>query len=291
MMRILLLLGVVSTLGCDPSLRRDSGPDLHTGAPVVDGGQNIDSARRADTIATSDLAQADLRHADLRAPDAKINVCAPIAGAKYSTLSTVDPSKKPAKVHGDVNLLLRSVRLAGAAKNGLVQINGPTDHAPPPQLFSLFKDDRVPTFVAGYQVGSWDWGCDCQKGYIGSPEVTLSGVQTAPGEQIRTPHSGYDIGGGHTALVLYAAKDTITLKYTREDNVVKGYTIHLSGICVEPSLQALYEQSVKGGRVVLPALSSRQALGRAAGNELRVSIRDTGSWMDPRSKKDWWQGK
>lgn len=32
-------------------------------------------------------------------------------------------------------------------------------------------------------------------------------------------------------------------------------------------------------------------IGTAIGNELGVAIRDTGSLMDPRSRKDWWQGR
>ena len=38
----------------------------------------------------------------------------------------------------------------------------------------------------------------------------------------------------------------------------------------------------------LPALRAEQAFGRARGDEIMVSIRDTGSFMDPRSRKDWW---
>ena len=62
------------------------------------------------------------------------------------------------------------------------------------------------------------------------------------------PSSGYDIGselfvpergmiigsGGYEVLVLYATNERITLKYTREDNVVSGYTLHVEGICVAP---------------------------------------------------------
>jgi hypothetical protein len=116
-------------------------------------------------------------------------------------------------------------------------------------------------------------------------------MATTPGEVIHAPMSGYDIGGGQTAMVLYAAKHTITLKYTVEDNVVKGYTVHLSGVCIEPGLQSLYDQCNAAGRTQLPALKSRQPLGRAVDTEIQAAIRDTGSWMDPRARKDWWQGR
>jgi len=39
----------------------------------------------------------------------------------------------------------------------------------------------------------------------------------------------------------------------------------------------------------LPALRNNQALGQALGFEIKVAIRDAGSFMDPRSQKDWWR--
>jgi len=120
------------------------------------------------------------------------------------------------------------------------------------------------------------------------PRGDPGGLPIAPGEVIETPRSGYSIGDGYAALVLYADDDTITLKYTREDNVVYGYTIHLSGVCVEPSLLALYQACDAAGRGELPALAGDQPLGRARGAEVYAAVRDTGAWMDPRSRKDWW---
>jgi hypothetical protein len=105
------------------------------------------------------------------------------------------------------------------------------------------------------------------------------------------PVAGYDIGGGYGALVLYAEPRRLTLKYTGEDNVVAGYTIHLENVCVDENLLALYEQMNAAGRTELPALFPGQPLGRAPGTEIDVAIRDTGSFLDPRSRKDWWQGR
>ena len=218
--------------------------------------------------------------------------CKPIPGASYgATLSPSNPSKVDPKKHVDVNLLMRK-RKAVSFKKGIIKINGPTDPTgTPPQLYSLFVDNRVPAFPHVYQVQNWDWGCNCFKGYIGSPEVTLAGMATKLDEVIRTPKSSYHVGGGNTAMVLLATKNTITLKYTTEDDVVKGYTVHISGICVEPALQKLYDQCHNSGRKKLPALKNTQPLGRAIFGEIQVAIRDTGAWMDPRSRKDWWQGK
>jgi hypothetical protein len=80
----------------------------------------------------------------------------------------------------------------------------------------------------------------------------------------------------------------MTIKYTREDNVVSGYTLHLEHVCPEPRLLALYQNCNARGRLRLPALRSGHALGRAQGGELVVAIRDNGDFMDPRSGKDWW---
>jgi hypothetical protein len=92
-------------------------------------------------------------------------------------------------------------------------------------------------------------------------------------------------------LVLYASQERITLKYTGEDTVATGYAIHVEGVCTEPRLLALYEEMNAAGRHRLPALRAGQAFGRARENEIRVCIRDTGRFMDPRVRKDWWAGR
>jgi hypothetical protein len=221
-------------------------------------------------------------------PDAA-DPCEPIAGAVYSTLSTAGPTTdRPAPVHADLNIALRGWTPTGSTL-GLIDISGPTD-ALAPQLATLFTDDRLPEFVANYRVNNWDWGTNSVAGPITEWDVTLIGVATATGEIVELPDSGYDIGGGMEARVLYAGDDSITLKYTREDNVVSGYTVHFTGVCVDAALRALYEASDAAGRGELPALSANQPIGRARSAELGVLIRDTGAFMDPRARKDWWQG-
>jgi hypothetical protein len=121
--------------------------------------------------------------------------------------------------------------------------------------------------------------------------VTLAELAVTPGEPLRVPDSGYSVGSGYQVLVLYASQDRITLKYTRNDNVVHGYTLHLENICVDPPLLNLYQSWNAAGRVQLPALQSGQAFGRAPGNTVGVAIRDSGAFMDPRSRKDWWRGR
>lgn len=214
--------------------------------------------------------------------------CESVPGARYGTIGVVGaPTDRPAVIHGDINLTLRRWSPVSGATRGLVWIDGPTDTRAP-RLDSLFATPRVPVFANVYAVQSWDWGCNCAGPLLTDPEVTLAGMATTPGEVIDAPSSGYDIGDGNAAMVLYAGNGSITLKYTREDNVVAGYTIHIAGLCIEPSLQAVYDTSNASGRASLPVVRGRQTLGRARGSEIQVAIRDTGAWMDPRSRKDWW---
>ena len=213
--------------------------------------------------------------------------CAPIPGVQYGTLDVNGPATdRPAELHADLNLALRGYEVTSAYL-GLVDYGGSAD-AKAPQLNTLFADQRVPTFTTAYRVYEWDWSCNCRGPLATNYPVTLLGMGVATGEVIRLPDSGYDIGSGYEALVLYATEERITLKYTREDNVVSGYTIHVENICVEPSLLALYRAWNAAGRVHLPALRAGQPFGRARGGEIGVAIRDNGTFMDPRSRWDWW---
>lgn len=224
----------------------------------------------------------------LRAPF----VCQPILGVQYQTIPIDSlPTNPPAAEHPDLNLALRGYRLApDNLYKGFVNYGGDADNAP--RLSDLFADHRAPVFANLYQVYDWDGDYPGAFWPLTEPEVTLAGLASTPGETLHTPgmfapHEIY--GGGYQAMVLYATEQRLTLKYTREDNVVQGYTIHLEGICVEPSLLALYQQSDASGRGHLPGLKAGQPLGRAREGEVKLAIRDVGSFMDPRSHKDWWR--
>jgi hypothetical protein len=145
-----------------------------------------------------------------------------------------------------------------------------------------------------YQVYDWDWTNNRRGLPLITYDVTLAGFGVAPGELVCAPGSGYDIGrapAGYSMMVLYASATRLTLKYTREDNVVNGYTVHIENINVDPNLLALYQSMDSTGRSRLPALFAGQAIGNAITTELGVAIRDTGAFLDPRSRQDWWQGK
>lgn len=228
------------------------------------------------------------------APAPAVDPCAPIPGVEYGTLSIAGPpADRPADQHADLNLALRSFSPT-AGKLSLIDMGGPTDHRAP-QLADLFADKRTGILTSVYSANQWNWEPLPSPGKRGGPitdyEVTLAGFETEVGEPIHVPGANYDIGQGHQVLVLYADSNRITLKYTREDSVVIGYTLHVEGICVEPRLLALYNQMNATGRRQLPALRAGQPFGRARGYEIQIALRDTGRFMDPRVRKDWWRGR
>ena len=221
--------------------------------------------------------------------------CPTASGAAYNAIPVPPPpADRPAAVHGDLNLALRGYEPV-TAYLGLVPYDGGTDSAAP-QLRGLFADRRTPAFRAVYQVYDWNWACGgdgCRGNLLSTYDVTLLGMLTGPGEAIRIPEVPMPdrqiYGGGYAALVLYAEEGRITLKYTRDDNVVQGYTVHLENVCVDPNLLALYRDCDGQGRGTLPALRVGEALGTASGAEIQAAVRDNGTFLDPRSQKDWWR--
>jgi hypothetical protein len=213
-----------------------------------------------------------------------------IPGASYASIAPTNPAVgADMELHPDVNLAMRGYELVNEYK-GLLYNTGAGDPNAP-QLYGLFSDNRTGTFSNVYAVHKWDWSTNSRGPVYQSPPVTLAGLAATPGETIHVPDSGYDIGGGNDVMVLYASATRLTLKYTREDDVIFGYTIHLENICVDPALLALYQSLNAAGRSMLPALPGGQALGRASGSEIGVVIRDTGAFMDPRSRNSWWIGR
>ncbi len=213
--------------------------------------------------------------------------CTP-TGASYETISVIPPpTDRPAAEHPDLNLRLRGYTPSSASADYL-WINGPTDpHAP--LLSTLFAPARRPGIEKAWRIYDWDWARGQRSEPIQDPPVTLISLDVRPGETLHLPDSGYDLGQGFEALVLYAETHRITLKYTREDNVIWGYTLHLENVCVDPNLLALYRAMDQAGRQQLPALRPGQSFARAEETPLGLAIRDTGRFMDPRSIKDWWQ--
>ncbi len=222
--------------------------------------------------------------------ETSVDPCQAISGESYGTIPIVGPpTDRPAAEHGDINLALRSYQETQAV-TGLIDMSGPTDSRAP-QLPGLFADNRTGVIKRVYQVNHWNWGTNSKGGAITDFQVTLAGFEIKKGETVHVPKAGYDIGQGYQVMVLYADQERITLKYTGEDTIATGYAIHIEGICTEPSLLTLYKQMNENRRSRLPALRAGQAVGRAITDEIRVAIRDTGRFMDPRTRKDWWRGR
>lgn len=202
------------------------------------------------------------------------------------------PIDRPAATNGDLNLSLRSYTSTTGALT-LVNINGDVD-ADAPQLAGLFNPPRLPVFTNLYRVYDWNWGCSadgCRGAPLTEPPVTLLEMTVTPGEPLRIPSRGPAIfSGDYKAMVLYVEAQRITLVYTRQDTPAIGYVVHIEAVLVDPALFALYNQLNAAGRTQLPALHNGETLGVAAGATIKVAIRDTGSFLDPRSRKDWWIG-
>lgn len=213
-----------------------------------------------------------------------------------------DNPLRPAYNHADKNLELRSYAIDNTLTNPQKQIQAlyPPPSDSPPNLHTLFTTPRVPTVLNVYDVYDWIWASSPNPGTRASGPVntvwpvTVAGVQVTPGETIRTPSSGYDLGQGVAAIILYAAPTRITLHYTRDDTVAVGYSIHIENICVDTGLVALYNSLESAGRYSQPTfnlvtLTALQPIGTALGGEMQIVVRDTGGFMDPRSLTDWWQ--
>jgi hypothetical protein len=203
------------------------------------------------------------------------------------------PADRPAESHGDLNLALRSYAATNASLQ-IIDVHGPADdHAP--QFPGIFQDTRTPLFTSAHRVYDWDWSCGkdgCRSASLTPREVSMLGLSMNPGEVVSIPSRGPRIyAGEYKVLVLYASEERITLGYTRRDSVAPGYTVHMERLCIDPNLVALYRQANLSGRSSLPALRNGDILGTARTNEILVSVRDKGTFMEPRSRKDWWKGR
>lgn len=188
--------------------------------------------------------------------------------------------KRPGDEHGDLNLKLREPQPI-EAEAALVDAGAGVDPNAP-QLSKVFE----PNFTGTYAVRNWDWGCNCPGDLIQDGQAILVGIKTTPGEPVFIPPKEQDIyEGKYYAVVLYASEDSLTFVYAREGTVAKGYTVHYLGLNTDPNLLALYRES-KGNE--LPGLTLDTPVGTAT-DQLIVAIRDNGTFLDARSKNDWWK--
>ena len=224
--------------------------------------------------------------------DSSTVVCRPVGETYGTTAISGSPTLIPADSHPDLNLSIRGYASVSATLS-LVYYGGSSD-SDAPQLPGLFTDNRTGRFTSAYQVYDWNWQSNSRGPLLNDWPVTMAGLATTPGEVLQVPGSGYSIGSeplGYEALVLYASTTRLTITFTRNDSVAQGYSLHYENICVDPNLLRLYQEMNAAGRWRLPALVAGQGVGRATSNEMRIAVRDWGTFMDPRSEKDWWQGR
>lgn len=219
-----------------------------------------------DPTVTRSLSRANQQSAPATSTNTYILI--PIEGGRDS---------KPAEEHGDLNLKLRDPQPSQAPAE-LVDYTG-YDDPNAPKLSAIFEPD----FVATYAVHDWNWNCNC-KGKLKN-EGFLVGIETTPGEPIYIPPTQQAVWqDDYYAVVLYASEDSLTFVYNRVGTVAHDYVIHYLGLQTDPNLLTLYRQSTGDE---LPGLDLETPVGVAT-DELIVSVRDKGSFMDTRSRKDWW---
>ncbi len=229
-----------------------------------------------------------------RAATLSSGACPSISHHQYVAIPVAGGGlEHPPALHADLRLALRGYEPVDAART-LIDKDGPVD-GDPPQLSALFARSDAPSFSQTYQVYDWNWGCGehgCRGALLQTPGVTLAALHAQGGEPVFIPSRGRQIyASGYKALVLYADATHITLGYMREDSVANGYVVHLANLCVDPGLMALYAASDVAGRASLPTLREGEPIGVAALGDLLVAVRDRGTFLDPRSRLDWWQGK
>ena len=82
--------------------------------------------------------------------------------------------------------------------------------------------------------------------------------------------------------------------YTPEEVTGKNLTMLMppafrqAHLATYPHYLKTGEKRVDWSGVELPGLHRGQAWGYAAGSEIQIAVRDSGSWMDPRWCNDWW---
>lgn len=221
------------------------------------------------------------------APEADAAVVAPASAPATSNnkyeLIALDGNRedRPAAEHGDLNLKLREPTPIDLEPQ-LIEIDGSGIDPNTPKFNKVFE----PNIVQTYAIHGWDWATNSKSDLIQDGVAVLIGLKTTPGEPVYIPPRDVPIfGDKFFATVLYADEDSLTFLYDRKGSVVQGYTVHLLGLKTDPNLVKLFNES-QGNE--LPGLTLDTPVGTAT-DELIVAIRDNGTFLDARSKKDWWQ--
>lgn len=217
----------------------------------------------------------------------------PIEGGFYKGNALTDEN-------ADFRLSVISYTLVSAPLQ-LVDYAGDTDPNAP-RLHGIYEPNRVPAFVRAAKRFDWNWNesgpppYGSRGGVNDDWPVSVLDLGGAKGESVfipeRAPIVFADGNGEYHAMVLYAGERELTLTYTRNDSV-QGYVVHMLNFCVDPNLVALYRAQLQNGKRAtgrLPGLRNNQPVGVVLGDTVTVAVRDVGAFLDPRSRKDWWQG-
>jgi hypothetical protein len=180
---------------------------------------------------------------------------------------------------------------------GFVTYDGPFDPSDALRFDGIFEPNRIPAFTKAFKRRDWNWNESGPPPY-GTPgganndwPVSTLNFGATRGEGVFPAERAREIGGGFNAMVLYAGPEEITLAYYRQDGVSDGFVVYLSGFCVDPNLIALYRAQTAGGRRstgLLPGVRNNQRLGTVKNDFVTIAIRDRGTFLDPRSQRDWW---
>jgi hypothetical protein len=198
----------------------------------------------------------------------------------------------PADQSPEINLRLRGFTEVNEG-TGFIGRGGDMyglDDQMPPQISSLYGGP-VPKIIKTYRIYEWDF--DSKKS--GAPntatpnfKVHMIGLAATPGQPLVGLKAGRSIGGGNVFMTLYATKTDIVFTHSNSDTLMGGYLFFFLDICVDPNLLAAYQSADAAGRGSLPVIATGQVFGYAGNTDVKVSIRDTMSFMDERYNEDWW---
>jgi hypothetical protein len=249
-----------------PAGEESSSPQAAAIAPSTP--QTETGQTSTDTIAAAEQAQAFVPPAT----SSNSYELIPIKGERES---------RPPDEHPDLNLKLREP-VPSQVDPGLVEISGSGIDPDAIKLSSVFDPKDI---IGTYAIHDWDWASNSIGNLLPEDQAVLIELRTTPGEPIFIPKKKQDIyGGDYYATVLYASEDSLTFIYDNVGNVTTGYTVHYVGLHTDPNLLKLFRES-KGSE--LPGLTLDTPVG-VASDKLLVAVRDKGTFMDARSKKDWW---
>lgn len=217
--------------------------------------------------------------------------CPSASSENYSSLGVISDYPKPSvppEQNYEINMLLRGYEEVNE-KKALIDYGGDTDPVMPPSLGTIFP--TTPAIVRTYKVHKWDYAQNTKSPDLESNwPVNLIGLATTVGEPLVGPKAGREIGGGNVLMLIYATPTFATFVHGRGENPQDGYFIHMDNFCVDPNLLSAYQSANAAGRGSLPVIRTGQVFGYGNGSDIRIAVRDSGDWMDPRARKDWWQG-